>query len=233
MNERRDGTDVGDTTDARVEQWIREERETRRSRPPTRTLKQAAQVFASHDSPKVIAALGTLAAAGRMKAGPLRPRDAAILAGVAAWWPVQEWAAHRWILHMKPAGGWLPMFARAHRRHHRNPSDLRITLLPPVVPVQAFAAFGVVAYAVTRRRDDTFTQLGGLAAAAMAYEWVHYLTHTDYRPKSEYFRRIWRNHRMHHYRNERNWYAFTVPHVDAWLGTDPDDAETSATARSL
>ena len=33
-------------------------------------------------------------------------------------------------------------------------------------------------------------------------EWTHYLIHGDYKPKNGLYRAIWRDHRLHHYKNE-------------------------------
>ena len=73
------------------------------------------------------------------------------------------------------------------------------------------------------------------ALVALVYEWTHFSTHCDYRPKSDFAKKIWRNHRMHHYRSEHHWYAFTAPYVDEWLGTggEPRDVEPSETVRTL
>ena len=73
------------------------------------------------------------------------------------------------------------------------------------------------------------------AGMAIAYEWVHYLTHTNYVPRGAYYRRLWRNHRLHHYKNEHHWFGFIVPWVDTAFGTDPalKDVETSPTCRNL
>lgn len=53
--------------------------------------------------------------------------------------------------------------------------------------------------------------------------------HTGYKPQSERFGRIRRNHRNHHHYSEHYWLGFTVPEVDAWLGTEP---HPKAVARS-
>ena len=71
--------------------------------------------------------------------------------------------------------------------------------------------------------------------ATLLYEWVHYLTHTPYRPRSAYLRRIVRNHRLHHFKNEHHWYAFTAPLVDTLFGTNPEpgDVDLSPTVHTL
>ena len=70
----------------------------------------------------------------------------------------------------------------------------------------------------------------------MVYEWTHYLVHTDYKAKHALYRTIWRNHRLHHFKNEHYWYAVTSPGIaDRVLGTypDPQTVPTSPTARNL
>ena len=71
--------------------------------------------------------------------------------------------------------------------------------------------------------------------AALMYEWVHYLTHTNYKPKTKYVQRIFRNHRLHHFKHEAYWHAFTVPFVDTVFGTNPDPTtvKKSKTVRTL
>ena len=68
-----------------------------------------------------------------------------------------------------------------------------------------------------------------------AYEWTHFLIHTAYRPRSRYYRSIWRNHRLHHYKNEHYWHGITNTLSDRVLRTLPDQADVprSPTARTL
>jgi len=41
------------------------------------------------------------------------------------------------------------------------------------------------------------------------YEWSHFLIHTPYVPKTRWYRSIWRNHRLHHYKHEGYWLGIT------------------------
>jgi hypothetical protein len=67
------------------------------------------------------------------------------------------------------------------------------------------------------------------------YEWIHFLIHTAHRPRSRYYKRIWTNHRLHHFKNEHYWHGITNTISDRVLGTDPDqrDVERSPTARAI
>jgi hypothetical protein len=84
--------------------------------------------------------------------------------------------------------------------------------------------------------------VGALLSAVLAgyvmvgvYEWMHYLIHTAYRPRTRLYRAVWRNHRLHHFKNEHYWHGITNTFADRVLGTLPDhgDVPKSNTARTL
>jgi len=60
--------------------------------------------------------------------------------------------------------------------------------------------------------------------------------HSDYRPRTRAFRSVWRNHRLHHYKNEHYWFTVTTAGTaDRLFGTypEPSEVETSPTVRAL
>jgi sterol desaturase/sphingolipid hydroxylase (fatty acid hydroxylase superfamily) len=67
------------------------------------------------------------------------------------------------------------------------------------------------------------------------YEWIHYLIHTSYAPRTWFYRRLWLNHRLHHFKNEQFWYGVTMLTGDRLLGTQPIAGQTlrSETCRTL
>lgn len=204
------------------------EARTRAARAPTRTLKQSIRVFFAQASPRTISVLIALAACVRLLGDELDPIELIAIPTVALVWPLMEWSAHRWLLHIRPFKlGRLevdPYFAWRHRQHHLNPSDIPLIFLPTRVSMGAFVVFGVV-FAVLLGRDAGATALATVSIAALIYEWTHFIAHVDFVPSSRWARRIVTNHRMHHYRNERHWYAFTVPSLDDWLGTGGSAAD--------
>ena len=64
---------------------------------------------------------------------------------------------------------------------------------------------------------------------------MHYLVHTRYTPRSARYQRLWRNHRLHHFKNEHYWFGVTMLSADRLLRTapDPESVERSETARTL
>ena len=61
-----------------------------------------------------------------------------------------------------------------------------------------------------------------LAVVLLVYEWTHYVIHSDYTPRTRAYKAIWRNHRLHHYKNEHYWFSVTTSGTsDRLLGTLP------------
>jgi fatty acid hydroxylase family protein len=200
----------------------------------------AARTFWSFPTPRLLGcSLATWLGMRLVLADP-RPADLAILLGIAAYWPVQEWFVHAFVLHLRPRTvlGWRfdPLFARVHRWHHRYPHVLERVFVPwPIVA--ALTPLNVAFWwLVTGSPARMVTGIAGLTAATLVYEWVHFVAHVPVPPRSAYVRAIRRHHALHHFRNEHYWHAFTVPWLDRWLGTAPEtegDAPRSDTVRTL
>lgn len=204
-----------------------------------RTLGEAARAFFAHRGPRLIAAKVAAAWLSRATAGRPTWKEIPVAAAALAWWPLQEWLAHKHLLHFEPRevrGRRLdPLVARAHRTHHEEPRDVAYILLPVEVLAAAIPINAALWHLICRDRRVAATGMATYATAALVYEWTHFLVHTGYAPKTALYRRIRRNHRNHHYLNERFWLGFTWPEVDRWLGTEPDPktVSRSPTARNL
>ncbi len=204
-----------------------------------KTLRDAVRVFFSRPGPRRIARDAAIAWGVRALLGPPTLSDVTACAGVVASWPVQEWLAHKYLLHLEPReifGKKLdPLFAQAHRKHHVNPRDIDLTLLPHEV-VHVAQRVNVAAWLLlVGPRRHAVTGIAAYTTMALVYEWTHFIVHTGYKPKSEYAKRVRKNHRLHHYRNENYWLGFIVPALDGLLGTEPDPRSVSAskTVRDL
>ena len=213
------------------------------------TLGRAQREFLRKESPWAIG-VGILAlAALRVRIGDFSWRDAVAVIAMVAIYPFGEWAIHVYLLHAKPLqvrGRKIDTTAaRAHRAHHREPNDLDMVLLywwqaGLLMFLAVPFTIGVGALIVTLLAGPV--PLGALISAAIAgycmiftYEWTHFLIHTAYRPRSAAFKAIWRNHRLHHFKNEHFWHGITNNLSDRVLGTNPEAREVprSETARTL
>ncbi len=69
----------------------------------------------------------------------------------------------------------------------------------------------------------------------LRYECSHFLIHTPYVPRTRWYRTVWRNHRLHHFKHERYWMGVSSNLGDRLLRTNPDQRTIpkSPTARTL
>ena len=147
---------------------------------------------------------------------------------------------HRLLLHLPPVaiGGRKVEFefARKHRLHHEDPTRVDLIFLPLSAVLSALIVLLALSWWIGHG-DAAYVALFMATASfsTLVYEWTHYLTHSPYKPRSRYFRTIWKQHRWHHYKNEHYWFSFTMPWLDSWLGTGPDVqlVNASGTARHL
>jgi sterol desaturase/sphingolipid hydroxylase (fatty acid hydroxylase superfamily) len=203
------------------------------------TLPGALREFARHGSPRILAALALACAGARLAAGAFSPWDLAAAGAVLALWPVQEWLIHVFLLHYEPRRilGRTRDFLvpRLHRAHHRDPWRLELVFIPLPVYLGVPLALALVLWLSASSLPRTLSVLAVYFALALDYEWIHFLIHTRYPPRHALYRRLWRNHLLHHFKNEHYWYGVTMLGGDRLFGTaaDPDRVPTSPTARTL
>jgi hypothetical protein len=217
-------------------------------RADLRSLDACFKEFIRHFSARAVLVFVAAAVAARVAVGRWSWHDAVVPVVIVGAQPFVEWVIHRYLLH-------LPAFrigrrrfelygSVQHRIHHRDPSDLdRVLLKPPEVlsfviqiPLVAAAAVWVaVALLGGHFLPLTLTAIVLSYLGLLRYEWSHFLIHTPYVPKTRWYRSIWRNHRLHHFKHEDYWMGITSRMGDKVLGTDPDPRAVpkSPTARTL
>ena len=204
------------------------------------TLRDALREFLRHPTPWMIGAVFIGALTARVLVGDWQPTDALVPLVMLAVFPFFEWVVHVFILHWRPKKiGNLtidPLLARDHRRHHVDPRDVPLIFIPWRALIWVIAVAVAVALVAFPRPGMGLTFLALIGVFGLGYEWCHYLIHSDYKPKTRFYRVIWRNHRQHHFKNEHYWFTVTSSGTaDCVLGTYPDPAsvQTSPTAKNL
>ncbi len=211
------------------------------------TLGGAARDFLRRRSPWLILGAVAVVAIARVLVGDFGWADLIAVAGMLVVYPFGEWAIHVYLLHMKPfafRGRKVELISsRAHRAHHRTPNDLDQLLLFEWQVAGLLAAVLLVAgigAAIGWAVSGSFSPAVLTAVLTgyllvFNYEWMHFLIHTAYRPRTPIYRAIHRNHRLHHFKNEHFWHGVTNNVSDRVLGTNPDQREIakSETARTL
>ncbi len=212
-------------------------------------MPDARREFLTERSPRILFAGVAIGLVVRLLVGEFSWRDLVAAAAMVPVYALGEWAIHVHLLHLRPfrwRGREVELItAKGHRQHHEDPNNLNLIVLGvveslvlylvmvPLVVLAGCALIGLLFGAVPLPAALS----AGLTAYVLilAYEWVHFLIHTGVRPRSRYYRAIWRGHRLHHFKNERYWHGITNTLSDRVLGTAPDQKSVprSPTARTL
>ncbi len=212
----------------------------RRSSPQSPSdLSEALRYFVQRGSPRLLIAATACCIALRVSLGGWSTWDLVPVTALFLVWPIQEWLIHVYVLHFRPfeAFGRKIDFAvpRKHRQHHRDPGNLDILFIPLHSYLYTLPASVLFWFVAT---PNTQLALSGLSAHflfALNYEWIHFLVHTRVVPKTVAYRRLWKSHRLHHFKNEHYWMGVSRLGADWLLDTtpDPQTVPTSATCRDL
>ncbi|MEA2216056.1 MAG: hypothetical protein QOK19_1617 [Solirubrobacteraceae bacterium] len=212
------------------------------------TLGACWQEFIAHFSPRIVLGSIAVALAARIYVGEWSWRDLLPPLVLLAAQPFVEWVIHKYLLHLPPIkllGRRIELYGSIqHRNHHLSPSALERVLLKPIEVTSFVIQIAIVVALLTLAIDPpigwpvlpqaltavTFAYLG-----LFRYEWSHFLIHTPYVPRSGWYRTVWRNHRLHHFKHEGYWMGVSSNLGDRLLGTNPDQRAVtkSATARTL
>ncbi len=150
---------------------------------------------------------------------------------------VSEYTTHRFLLHAPPSKQpfVLRLQHRLHYDHHLDPAKLGLLFLPPwfVVPVAALTL--AIDVAITRTWSTSAALLLGSVLGLLWYEWVHYVAHIAFVPRTPFGRWIKKYHLRHHFKNERMGFGVTNPAMDvAWRTyARADDVDRTGTTRVL
>ncbi len=211
------------------------------------TKREIASVYVGRRSAMVLIVAALVLGSIRILVGGFGRGDLIVLAVTWAITGTVEWIIHKFLLHA-PEDAWSSRTlgtGSGHRHHHLDPPDVDWLMLRGVDAAVFVVVFGAVtaAWCIPIMLITGSALLGPfltawtLAAIGLAhYEWVHLMVHTRYRPRTPYYGRLARNHRLHHYRNERYWLGVTSNSGDRLLRTYPrskTDVPSSDTARTL
>jgi hypothetical protein len=210
------------------------------SRRSSQSLREAWGQFWHHPSPWLIGGFLLGAIGYRAVLHPFSWTELVVPLALVVFFPVIEWVIHVVILHWRPRKvGGVPvdsLLSRKHRAHHVDPRVIPLVFIPWQVELWLLPSYVVVALLVFPGQAAGATFLVAVGTLMLNYEWLHFLVHSDYRPSSRAFRAVWRNHRLHHYKNEHYWFTVTSSGTaDRLFGTYPDagEVQTSPTVRRL
>jgi sterol desaturase/sphingolipid hydroxylase (fatty acid hydroxylase superfamily) len=137
--------------------------------------------------------------------------------GGMLFWTFFEYIAHRFVFHLVSEKKNLQKFAYIlHGNHHHYPRDRQRLFMPPVPSlIIASAIFGLM-YLVMG--SHTFMFFPGFVIGYLMYGTMHYAIHA-WNPPFKWMKPLWRNHHLHHYKNEHQGFGVSSTIWDHIFGT--------------
>jgi sterol desaturase/sphingolipid hydroxylase (fatty acid hydroxylase superfamily) len=140
-------------------------------------------------------------------------------------WTLFEYIAHRFLFHLKAKSELGKRLVYIfHENHHEFPRDTERLFMPPIPSIimatVIFSVFACISLLSTGSAGYAMVFFSGFITGYLAYVSMHYAIHAYAPPK--YFKALWRNHHLHHYKCPEK--AFGVSSVlwDKVFGTVPN-----------
>ena len=191
--------------------------------------------FIRHGSNAAIALSATALIALVGSQGQLGAHSGWLAIGLAMF-PLFEYVFHRFLLHAPPASiGWVHWVQRqTHYDHHENTTRLDRLFMPIWAFFPLAGALGAL-YVTLLGPAAGSALLSGNLLGLLYYEWVHYVAHVPYAPRTRYGQAMKKYHLWHHHKNEHYWFGVTSPIVDMLCGTHKpvEQVPQSPSARRL
>lgn len=142
-----------------------------------------------------------------------------VLAGFVTWTLVEYWL-HRLFFHWTPPGRWGErLHFLVHGVHHKWPRDKYRLVMPPAVSISLYFIFFALVWLFLGPRY-CFGFHAGLVVGYMYYDLTHYYLH-HFAPRTEYGRRLKKNHMLHHFKDPTRRFGVSNMVWDRVFGTGP------------
>ena len=191
--------------------------------------------FFRHGS-NALLAIAIVVTAAFFAAGRLPFSLAGAVVGAAVFFG-SEYTTHRFLFHAAPSkSAWiLNLQHRLHYDHHVDPPKLDLLFLPMWFVIPTALVYYAVFFVLTRNATLALSLAFGSICALFFYEWVHYVAHIPFTPRTPFGRYMKKYHLWHHFKNERFWFGVTNPTMDYVGATyrDQTRVERSTTVREI
>ena len=133
-------------------------------------------------------------------------------------WTLTEYWLHRLFFHWEAPGKWgARMHFLVHGVHHKWPKDKYRLVMPPAVSISLFFAFLAMFFAALGS-TLVWPFHAGFVIGYMSYDMTHYYIH-HYNPRTEYGRRLKKNHMLHHFKDDSHRFCVSNMLWDRVFGT--------------
>lgn len=132
-------------------------------------------------------------------------------------WTVFEYFAHRYLFHIKAKTERAKKIAYIfHGNHHHFPRDRQRLFMPPVPSIILATVIFTVFYLLIN--NWAFMFFTGFMLGYLLYGSTHYAIHA-WSPPFKWMKPLWRNHHLHHYKDEHRGFGVSTTIWDRVFGT--------------
>ena len=144
-------------------------------------------------------------------------RIALTFLGGMFFWTLFEYLMHRYVFHFVAGSQSAKKFIYVlHGNHHEYPRDRERLFMPPVPSLILASAIFAIMYLVMGWNVAMF--FPGFVFGYLMYGTMHYAIHA-WNPPYKWMKPLWRNHHLHHYKNEHNGFGVSSTLWDHVFGT--------------
>lgn len=138
------------------------------------------------------------------------------LAGVI-FWTFFEYIMHRFVFHLiAETETGRKMIYIMHGNHHHYPRDRQRLFMPPLPSIMISSLLFFAMYAVMKLY--VFLFFPGFIFGYLIYGSMHYAIHA-WNPPFKWMKPLWRNHHLHHYKDENKGFGVSTTLWDRVFGT--------------
>ncbi|HMF69942.1 MAG TPA: sterol desaturase family protein [Flavitalea sp.] len=137
-------------------------------------------------------------------------------------WTFFEYLMHRYIFHfMAENETAIRIVYIIHGNHHEYPRDRERLFMPPLPSLLlALAIFGLIYLtgSLFDLENYAFSFFPGFLFGYLLYGSMHYAIHA-WKPPFKWMKSLWRNHHLHHYKNDEYGFGVSTTLWDRVFGT--------------
>jgi len=123
-----------------------------------------------------------------------------------------EYILHRFLYHLEPT---TPQRAKIqytfHGVHHEYPKDKTRLAMPPALAIIMWFVFFGMFFLIMG--ESSYAFFPGFLVGYSGYLSVHFIVHA-YPPPKNFFKQLWVNHSVHHYKNPDSNFGVSSPFWD-------------------
>jgi sterol desaturase/sphingolipid hydroxylase (fatty acid hydroxylase superfamily) len=138
-------------------------------------------------------------------------------------WTFFEYILHRFLFHfLSENEEAMKIIYIIHGNHHEYPRDRERLFMPPVPSIILACVVFMLMYFVAQlffnTSDYVFAFFPGFIIGYLMYGSMHYAIHA-WNPPYAWMKPLWRNHHLHHYKNEERGFGVSTTLWDRLFGT--------------